>query len=282
MQRLAALLCAALVVTTGLGQAAAHHVSGHGGGGSNFYNPFSTQSRPPRTFLSFTFNVDALDDGLGEVLRYQLAGEYAVHRRFSVGMRLPFLSIREKFLPRSDGIGDVALSFKGLLWSQPSSRMNLTLGGGFSFPTGDEAKGLGAGDVLVSPFLNYTAGLGPVDFYTTVGTTLAAADQVSPTLDYQVGANIPVIKGKIPLHLFVAFQGSTSVRDDVFASGSTKAYITPGLILYLRDDLITTFGARVSVLDTLEVKPGVALSKTSTSLLSDVLAGFNFNVDYFF
>ncbi|KAB2837915.1 transporter, partial [bacterium] len=124
-------------------------MSGHGGGGSNFYNPFSTSSRPPRTFLSFTFNVDALDDGLGEVLRYQLAGEYAVHRRFSVGMRLPFLTIREKFLPRSDGIGDIALSFKGLLWSQPSSRMNLTLGGGFSFPTGNEAKGLGAGDVLV-------------------------------------------------------------------------------------------------------------------------------------
>lgn len=282
MQRLAALFCLALVGMTGLGQAMAHHVSGHGGGGSSFYNPFSTQSRPPRTFLSFTFNVDALDDGLGEVLRYQLSGEYAVHRRFSVGMRLPFLSIREKFLPRSDGIGDVALSFKGLLWSQPKSRMNLTLGGGFSFPTGNETKGLGAGDVLISPYLNYTAGLGPVDFYTTLGTSVAAADQASPTFDYQVGANIPVLKGKIPLHLFVAFQGSTSIRDDVFTSGSTKAYITPGLILYLRDDLITTFGARVSVLDTLSVKPGVALAKTSTSLLSDVLAGFNFNIDYFF
>lgn len=282
MQRLAALCCVALVWMTCVPQSMAHHVSGHGGGGSSFYNPFSTQSRPPKTFLSFTFNVDVLDDDLGEVLRYQIAGEYAVNRRFSVGMRVPFLSIREKFLPSSDGIGDIALSFKGLLWSRPERRMNLSLGGGFSFPTGNENEGAGAGTVLVSPYLNYTMALGPVDFYTTLGSTVSASSEASPTIDYNTGFNIPLIRGEIPLHLFVAFQGSTSVRDDVFTNGSTKAYITPGLILYLRKDLITTFGARVSVLDTLKVKPGVALAKTSASLLSDVLAGFNFNVDYFF
>ena len=282
MLRLAALICAALVWAVGLGHASAHHVTSHGGGGSGFYNPFSTQSRPPRTFLSFTFAVDSLDQGLGEVLRYQLAGEYAVHRRFSIGMRLPFLTIRENFLPRSDGLGDIALTFKGLLWALPKRRMNLTLGSGISFPTGSESKGLGAGTVLASPFLNYTMALGPVDFYTTLGSTVALASEASPSFDFNTGFNIPVIKGEIPLHLFLAFQGSTSIRDDVFTSGSTKAYLTPGLILYLRDDLIATFAARVSVLDTLKVKPGVALSKTSTALLSDVRAGFNFNIDYFF
>ncbi len=148
--------------------------------------------------------------------------------------------------------------------------MNLTLGGGFSFPTGDEAKGLGAGDVLVSPFLNYTAGLGPVDFYTTVGTTLAAADQVSPTLDYQVGANIPVIKGKIPLHLFVAFQGSTSIRDDGFTSGSTKAYVTPVSSLYpCANDIDHPWLPVSRASDTFGSRPGVAPVQDPTSLLSD-------------
>ncbi|MFO1464185.1 MAG: transporter [bacterium] len=282
MRCLLALACAASCLLAGARNAGAHHVSGHGGGAAGFYNPFSTASRPPRTFLSFTFAVDSLDDSLGEVLRYQLAGEYALTRRFSLGMRIPFLSIREKFLPSSDSIGDLALSFKGLLWAKPERRMNLSLGMGTSFPTGDEPKGLGAGTVLFSPYLNYTLGLGPVDFYTTLGSTVAAADEASPTFDFNLGFNIPLVKGEIPLHLFVAFQGSTSIRDDVFRSGSTKAYLTPGLILYLNEHLITTLGAKVSVLDTLGVKSGVALAKTSTSLLSDVHAGFNFNVDYFF
>jgi len=283
MRRSLTLVCAALALLLGASEAGAHHVSGHGGGGSGFYNPFSTQSRPPRTFLSFTFNVDALDDGLGEVLRYQLSGEYAVTRRFSLGLRVPFLSIREKFLPKTDSIGDLALTFKGLLWAKPEKRMNLTLGSSFSMPTGKESTGAGAGTVLISPYLNYTMALGPVDFYTTLGTSVAAASEASPTFDYNLGFNIPLVKEEpIPLHLFLAFQGSTSIRDDVFTNGSTKAYFTPGLILYLQEHLIATLGAKVSVVDTLKVKPGVALSKTSTSLLSDVLAGFNFNVDYFF
>jgi len=262
--------------------AQAHHVSGHGGGGSNYYNPFSSSSRPPRTFLSLSFGVDSLDNALGEVYRYQLAGEYAFARRLSVGVRLPFLSIREKFLPNSDSIGDVAVSVKGLLWSQPKRRMNLTLGNGFSFPTGNESRGLGAGVVLASPYLNYTMALGPVDYYATLGTTVGLASDPAPSFDYNTGFNIPLLKEDIPLHLFIALQGSTSLSDDVFTNGSTKAYLTPGIILYLRENLIATLGARVSVIDTLEVKPGIALAKSSTALLSDVEAGFNFNIDYFF
>jgi hypothetical protein len=281
MRRMSALAALALCLLVS-SSVQAHHVSGHGGGGSNYYNPFSSSSRPPRTFFSFTFTADNLDQGLGQVYRYQLSGEYAFNRRLSAGVRLPFLSIREKFLPDSDSIGDVAVSVKGLLWSKPERRMNLTLGQAFSFPTGNEARGLGAGVVLASPYLNYTMALGPIDYYLTVGTTVALASEPAPSIDYNTGFNIPLFKEDIPVHLFVALQGSTSLGDDVFTNGSTKAYLTPGLIFFLRQNLITTLGVRVSVIDTLKVKPGVALAKSSTALLSDVEAGFNFNIDYFF
>lgn len=263
--------------------ALAHHTAGHGGGGSSYYNPFSTQSRPPRSFVSFTFNADVLDDSLGEVYLYQVSGEYAVTRRFSIGARIPFWSVQEKFLPQTNAIGDLGLTFKGLLWNHPGHRQNLTLGGSTTFPTGNESEGTGAGAVTFSPFLNYTLGFGRVDFYATLGSTVAAASDPSPSFDFNTGFNIPLIKGgAVPLHLFVGFQGSTTLADDVFTHGSTKAYLTPGLILYLKKNLITTLGARVSVLDTLHIKPGVALSKLSPALLSDVKAGANFNIDYFF
>jgi hypothetical protein len=276
--------CAALgfCLMANLPIALAHHTAGHGGGGSSFYNPFSTQSRPPRSFVSFTFNADILDDDLGEVYLYQVSGEYAVTRRFSMGVRIPFWSIQEKFLPGTNSIGDLGLTFKGLLWRHPAHRQNLTLGMSTTFPTGSESEGTGAGAVTFSPFLNYTLGLGRVDFYLTLGNTTAAASDPSPSFDFNTGFNIPVLKGKLPVHLFLGFQGSTTLADDVFTNGSTKAYLAPGVILYLKNNLITTFGARVSVMDTLRVKPGVALSKLSPALLSDVKVGANFNVDYFF
>ncbi len=265
------------------GLAHAHHVSGHGGGGANYFDPFSTQSRPPRTFVSFSFGLDHLDDDLGVVLRYTLSGEYAVHRRFSVGATLPFLTTREKFLPETTGIGDVGLNLKGLLWHSKPRRMAVSMGTGVSFPTGDESDGLGTGDVLFSPYLNYAAGLGRVEFYLTLGSTLAAADAVSPTLDFNTGVNVAIKKGgPVPIHGFLALQGSTAITSDVLENGSTKAYLQPGVIFYLSDSLITTLGLRVSMIDTLKIKPGAALAKTSSILLSDVLVGFNFGIDYFF
>jgi hypothetical protein len=261
--------------------AAAHHVGGHGGG-ANYFDPFSSQSRPPRSFAALTVGLDMLDDDLGVVLRYQLSGEYAVNRRFSVGATLPFMTTREDFLPERTSIGDVALVFKGLVWRHPNPTLAVTMGSSVSFPTGDEADGFGTGDVVFSPFVNFAWRLGKVDFYTTLGTSLAAAASVNPGLDFNVGVNGPLIRGAVPIHGFLAFQGSTVFTSDVLEDGSTKAYLTPGLIFYLSDAVITTLGAKISVLDTQRIKSGAALDKTSSILLNDVRVGFNFNINYFF
>ena len=264
------------------GEARAHHVSGHGAGGANYFDPFSSQSRPPRSFVAATVGLNNLDDGLGQVVRYQLSGEYAVTSRFSIGATLPFMTTREKFLPERTSIADVSVLFKGLVWRNPKPSLSLTLGSGVSFPTGDEVDGFGTGDFLFSPFVNFAWRLGRVDVYTTLGSTLAAAESVNPSLDFNAGVNVPLKGGSVPIHGFLAFQGSTTFTSDVLENGSTKAYLTPGLIFYLSDSLITTLGAQISILDTLKIKPGAALAKTSSILLSDVQVGVNFNINYFF
>lgn len=264
------------------GQAQAHHTAGHGGGGANYFDPFSSQSRPPRSFVAATFSINNLDDGLGMVIRYQLSGEYAINRRFSVGAQLPFMTTREKFLPERTSIGDVAVLFKGLVWRNEKPSLGLTMGSSVSFPSGNEADGFGTGDVMFSPFMNFAWKLGRVDFYTTVGSTLAAADSINPSLDFNTGVNVPIKGGAVPIHAFLAFQGSTTFTSDVLENGSTKAYLTPGLIFFLSNSMIATLGAQVSVLDTLAIKPGAALAQTSSILLSDVQVGFNFNLNYFF
>lgn len=262
--------------------AEAHHVAGHGGAMASSFNPYSSQSRPPHTFLDYSFSVDRLDGGLGYVLTYQLAAEYSVTRRIGLGARVPFFTIREKFLPDTDGIGDVAVTAKFLAGEWPLQRLFLTFGSDTSFPTGSESKGTGTGDVTLSPFATLSKGFRHVSLVTTLGTTLALAHQIRPSLDYALTAIIPLVEGALPVDFFLSFQGSTATTSQTFTNGSTKAYLRPAFVFHLTPKLLTTLGAKVSVVDTLEVKPGAPLSKVSTAPLSDVQAGFLFDINYSF
>lgn len=283
MRFLYAVVCA-VILSMGLGMTPvfAHHVVGHGGAALSFFNPYSSQTRPPETFLDFNFSVDHLDGGLGYVLTYQFIGEYSVTRRISVGGRVPVLSIREKFLQQTDSLGDVVLSVKGLVGEWPLYRAFLNVGTDVAFPTGSETKGTGSGNVMFSPYVTLSRGFRPFALLFSLGSTLAASDQVYPSVDYGTSLVVPIAKGALPVDVFLSFQGSTVTTSETLANGSTKAYLKPAVVFHLRPKFLTTIGAKVSVIDTLEVKPGTALSPQSTVLLSDIDTGFIFDINYSF
>jgi hypothetical protein len=263
------------------GPAAAHHPGHGGGGGTGLFNPFSTLSRPPRTFVNLTFGFDSLDGNLGEVYTTQVSGEYALHRRFSLGARLPVTVVRGRFV-QAEGLGDAALTIKGLAWESPKDRLFLSLGLDTAFPTGRESKGLGAGDVVFSPYATVSKGFERVDLFGTLGTSVAAAADARPSLDFALGANVPILKQGVGFDAFLAFQGSTTFANQVLTSGSTKAYLKPGVTIRPIEPLRISVGGKISVLDTLEVKPGETLPPTSPVLLTDVVYGFLFDLNYSF
>lgn len=273
---------AAAILLLGINVAEAHHVAGHGGSLSSSFNPYSSQTRPPQTFVDFNFNVDRLDGGLGYVLSYQTAAEYSVNRRFSFGARIPFLTIREKFLPDTDAFGDIAAGVKFLAGEWPLQRMFLTLGSEVSFPTGSEDKGTGTGDVMFSPYVTLSKGFHRFSLVTTLGSTLAATSHVYPSLDYALSLIVPVTKGALPVDFFLTFQGSTAATSKTFTNGSTKAYVRPAFVFHLTSKFLATLGGKFSAVDTLEVKKGITLSRLSTAPLSDVQAGFTFDINYSF
>jgi len=262
----------------------AHHTSAHSGGGFALFNPFSTESRPPKTYIALDISIDELDDHLGSVAKYQLSGEYVVHPRVSVGARLPFATLRQDYLPQGSGLGDVAFTLKSLLWSQQEpNRMGLTFGQVVSFPTGKKDEGYGAGDVIFSPYLTYSAQwFHQLDSFITLGTSVLASSQPAPSLDFSTGITVPIVNGKAPLKILLALQGSTALSSENLNAGSTKAFLNPALFWQLTPKLSTSLGARVSVIDTLQLKPGVVLSPLSPLLLTDVKAGFLFNTTYAF
>ncbi len=259
-----------------------HHTSGGGGGGLEFMDPMAAVLRPPRTTLSYSLTVDSLDEGRGTVLQNIFSAEYAVIPRFSLGLRVPFMSIRQSSRPPADGIGDIALLMKGRLWQGRSPRNSLTLGQGISFPTGDATNSLGEGNVEFFPFLNGTAGLGPIDLIAAFGGTLPATSDPDTDLVYSLGIQIPVSRGTLPVNFLVSFQGITFLQSDVFAGGSSKAWVVPAFVFFVRKNLPMSIAGKFSVLDTLGLRQGVVLNPTSTDLLSDVRFGVNFNMNYFF
>lgn len=260
----------------------AHHTSGHGSGGSlqSSLNPLTASSRPPSKAIDAGFVVDRLDGGLGYVLRYDIGFEYAVTKRFSLGAQLPFLSVREILLPATDRLGDIELHAKTLIYQ--SSRFLFTAGTGLSLPTGSEEKGTGAGTTLASPFVTLSKGHGKILGFMTLGSTLSLGRSPDPSFDYAVGVLYPLSRSSFPVDASLTFQGSTGFSDDVFESGSTKAYLQPAVILHWSPRLSTLLGAKVAVVDTLSVKSGVTLSQQSTVPLSDILAGFVFHMNYAF
>ena len=268
--------------------AGAHHVSGHGSRSGNgiaslgSFNPISSQSRRPETFLDYSFNVDRLDGSLGYVLIHQWSGEYSFRRRFSVGGRIPLLSIRENFLPDTDGFGDLAISFKALVGEESRKGFILNAGSEVSFPTGSESKGTGSGSLMLAPFISLSKAFKPISLFFALGSTLALENPISPSLDYSASVMLPLVTGALPLEMLMALQGSTVVASRTFTEGSTKVYFKPALALHLTQKTLATFGAKISVIDTWVVKSGVTLSRLSTVPLGDVEAGFVFDINYSF
>jgi hypothetical protein len=275
------LLCGslALIVLVCTAVAEAHHLSGHGGG-TTLFNPFSTLSRPPRTFVGYTFAFDSLDGDLGEVYTNQISGEYAFHRRFSAGLRLPIVSIRRSRLVAQDGLGDLALTAKFLAgeWE----KLFLSVGTDVTLPTGSEAKGLGEGAVMASPFVTLSKEFPFLDLFGTLGSTVGFSHNPRPSLDFATGVNVPLLKKNPQLEAFLALQGSTTFSSDVLTSGSTKIYLKPGITVSPIENLRFSLGGKFSVVDTLKLKNGVALAPTSPVLLTDVVYGFLFDVHYNF
>lgn len=259
----------------------AHHSAGHATS-LNSFNPYSSQTRTPESFVDFNFNYDHLDGGLGYVLTYQIAGEYAVNRRLSIGARLPIISVRESFLPKADNVGDIALSVKGLVADWSDKRMFLNLGTEVSLPTGKESKGTGTGNLVFSPFATLSKSFSPMSLIFSAGTTFSAASQVNPSINYASTVVVPVIKSILPTDILLAFQGTTTTSSDTFKSGSTQAYLKPAVTVHIKEKLLATVGAKLAVIDTLSLKPGITLANQSTAPLSDINTGFFLDLNYSF
>lgn len=259
----------------------AHHGSG-GAGSAGSRQVISERLNAPGRNVFFTFEVNEMDEGVGTYLLYQLQGEYAFTRRFSLGASLPFWTVRQNFVPDNTRIGDVALRLKGLPWSSTTGRMGLLLGLDTSFPTGNNEESLGAGAVTFSPYATFGTDFQVLQVFATATGIFEAAGSVNPTMGYALGLVVPLIKGKVPVKGLLFFQGTTVLEGDTFTSGSSKGFLIPGFLLSLSEHWEASFAGKISVMDTLNFRSDVTSTDFATGLFTDVKAGFIFNLGYIF
>ena len=263
--------------------AAAHH-PGHAVSvrTAGSYNPYLEGTGKPRKSVNYTFDWSHLDNGAGDMYFNQVGGEYAVVDWLSLTARIPVLSLQMNFRPNKTGLGDVAAGVKGLLWGGEDSAV--TAGLEFSFPTGDRDAGTGAGAVSASPFVAYQYDLGPVQFFTSLGTSVLLAGEAEPILQPLGGLAVPLIKKTVPVTAIVSLRGIVYFADETFTPGSAKGYLVPGLIIYPRENkkLSIAVAATISVIDTLAVRQGVIVQNSSLALTQDVKVGASLEMNYNF
>lgn len=255
---------------------------GEGGGALHIGQSIIDRLYPPRTNFHFDFQFNSLDNGVGHSILNQVMGEYAFLGGFSIGAAIPIWTVQNTFLPSNTRLGDVALLFKGEIWESRSQRMNFFGGLNTSFPTGNDKESLGAGAVAFAPYFTFLKDWDIIDLFVNLGGSFEVASAVNPTLEYELGVNIELIRGKVPLSFFLSYLGVTFIDSDTFFSGSTKGYILPGFLTKIGDHWELAFLGRISVVDTLGFKPDISFKDFATGLFDDIKGSFIFGLGYEF
>ncbi|MHC4920220.1 MAG: transporter [Planctomycetota bacterium] len=109
----------------------------------------------------------------GRELEAEAELEWAFTKRLGLVVELPFLHVNERGSGEHTGFGDLGLAPRALLVD--SDEFLLAFNVGVEVPTGDEDRGLGAGETVLAPSFSLWLDLGdvarnPVTFQAQVGT----------------------------------------------------------------------------------------------------------------
>jgi mono/diheme cytochrome c family protein len=123
----------------------------------NFPRPLVTGKAIPEqeVILSgqYTRNVRNLNPGSQKTLAAEGSIEYRIDGRTEVELEAPFLVINNDPGPSEAGLGDMAVSFKYVLFFDVQHLSIVSAGLELGLPTGRSSKGLGSGELTWEPYL---------------------------------------------------------------------------------------------------------------------------------
>jgi hypothetical protein len=258
----------------------AHH--GGGGGGIGTSQSVLRLLYPPRSNVYFNFRYNSLRADQGFSILNEVGGEYAFLNRFSIGLSIPIWTTDNILLPAETKLGDVTLLFKSEIWRAKNRRLQLIGGLNTGFPTGNDQVSLGAGAVTLTPYFTFLLNRKHFTYFLNLENLFEASSDVNPTLSFDTGFILPIVRGKLPVSFLISFNGVEYIESDTFTSGSFKGYVVGGFILDIGEHWEMALQGKVSVVDGLKTKPNIPFNDLATGLFADIKGTFGLNFSYQF
>jgi len=136
-------------------------------------------------------------DGTTDEQELEAELEWALTKRLGIVIEVPFLSLDPDVDDNTTGFGDLVVAGRALLIDGDESMMAVNLA--VSTPTGDESRGLGAGETIISP---------TVSLWQDLGNWLSAHAQFGPEIGLETGVS----------EMFWAFALTKSIQGPILFS----------------------------------------------------------------
>lgn len=195
--------------------------------GLHFSHPLVTESVSPDTKLRV--NAARAFEADGTETEFDLEGEYAFHRAFSIEVGVPFAVLDPDDAPSASRLGNLEVLFKFANYAFERHGLLLGYGLEFGLPTGDDARGIGSDHLWeMEPFLNLGYRRGRIELvgWSRFGVPFNqnAGDEVETEFAYDLSALV---------HVTPRFQGLLEVNGETVLSGDeageTVVLLSPGV-----------------------------------------------------
>ncbi len=195
--------------------------------GLHFKHPLFSESITPDTKVRFNAGGEFEDEGNG--YEFEVEGEYAFHRSFSIEVGVPYVRLEPNEAAATSALGNIEVAFKFANFAFEDAGILIGYGFAVGLPTGSPEKGIGSDrEWELEPFLNAGIKRGPFELIGWarfgIPVNLPDGDEVENEFHYDLSA---LMHAKPWLQVLLELNGEVALNGD--EAGAGLAALAPGV-----------------------------------------------------
>lgn len=195
--------------------------------GLHFSHPLFSESITPDTKVRFNAGGEFEDEGDG--YEFEIEGEYAFHRSFSVEVVVPYVRLEPNDESATSALGNIEVAFKFANFAFEDAGILIGYGFAVGLPTGTPEKGIGSDrEWELEPFLNAGIKRGPFELIGWarfgIPVNLGEGEEVENDFNYDFSA---LVHAKQWLQVLLELNGELALNGE--EAGAGLASLSPGI-----------------------------------------------------
>lgn len=195
--------------------------------GLHFSHPLFSESITPDTKVRFNAGGEFEDEGDG--YEFEIEGEYAFDRSFSIEVVVPYVRLEPNDESGTSALGNIEVAFKFASFAFEDAGILIGYGLEVGLPTGSPEKGIGSDrEWELEPFLNAGIKRGPFELigWARFGIPVNLPDgaEVENEFNYDISA---LVHAKPWLQVLLELNGQVAINGE--EAGAGLASLSPGI-----------------------------------------------------